>query len=84
MNNRCEARYRFEISRSEWADDMREVQRAQNAQLLDDIERWRGPLIARGDLLSMTPLMFIGPAQVFCRGPRPQRSEAAIARTCSV
>jgi AcrR family transcriptional regulator len=88
VNNRCEARYLFEISRSEWADDMREAQRAQNARLLDGIERWRGPLIAHGEMLSMTPLMFIsqliGPAQVFCRGPRPQRSEAAITRTCSV
>jgi AcrR family transcriptional regulator len=71
VNNRREARYLFEISRSEWADDVREAQRAQNARLSDGLERWRAPLVARGQLLGMTPLMFIsqviGPAQVFCR-----------------
>jgi AcrR family transcriptional regulator len=71
VNNRREARYLFEISRSEWADGVREAQRAQNARLSDGIERWRAPLVARGKLLGMTPVMFIsqviGPAQVFCR-----------------
>jgi AcrR family transcriptional regulator len=71
VSNRREARYLFEISRSEWADDVREAQRAQNARLSDGIERWRAPLVARGHLLGTTPVMFIsqviGPAQVFCR-----------------
>lgn len=71
VNNRREARYLFEISRSEWADGVRDAQRAQNARLADGIERWRAPLVARGELLDMAPVMFvsqvIGPAQVFCR-----------------
>ena len=71
VNSRREARYLFEISRSEWAGDVREAQRAQNARLVDGIERWRAPLAASGELLGMTPGMFIsqviGPAQVFCR-----------------
>lgn len=68
---RREARYLFEISRSEWTEDIRDAQRAQNARLADGIERWRAPLVASGELLPMTPVMFIsqliGPAQVFCR-----------------
>lgn len=68
---RREARYLFEISRSEWTEDIRDAQRAQNACLADGIERWRAPLVASGELLPMTPVMFIsqliGPAQVFCR-----------------
>jgi AcrR family transcriptional regulator len=71
VNNRREARYLFEISRSEWADDIRDAQRAQNSRLAEGIENWRAPLIARGELLPMTaPLFFsqiIGPAQIFCR-----------------
>ena len=71
VNNRREARYLFEISRSEWTDAVRDAQRAQNARLGEGIERWRAPLIARGELLPMTPTLFfsqiIGPAQIFCR-----------------
>src|SRR2546421_8338463 len=71
VNNRREARYLFEISRGEWAEDVRDAQRAQNARLAEGIERWRAPLVARGELLPMTPVMFvsqlIGPAQIFCR-----------------
>ena len=71
VTNRREARYLFEISRGEWADDVRDAQRAQNARLFDGIERWRAPLVARSALFSMTPAMFIsqliGPAQMFCR-----------------
>jgi AcrR family transcriptional regulator len=70
-NNRPEARYLFEISRSEWAEAVRDDQRAENARFSDGIERWRGPLVARGELLAMTPVLFlsqiIGPAQIFCR-----------------
>ncbi len=71
VNSRREARYLFEISRIEWAEEFRDAQRAQNARLLEGIERWRAPLAARGELLPMAPVMFvsqlIGPAQIFCR-----------------
>jgi AcrR family transcriptional regulator len=71
MNNRREARFLFEISRSEWTEDLREAQRVQNSRLTEGIEKWRAPLIARGELLPMTSTLFfsqiIGPAQIFCR-----------------
>ncbi len=71
VNHRCEARYLFEISRTEWLADQREAQRAQNERLVDAIERWRGPLVACGELVPMTARLFlsqiIGPAQIFCR-----------------
>lgn len=71
VTSRREARYLFEISRSEWGEDVRDAQRAQNARLADGIERWRAPLVASGELLPMTPVMFvsqlIGPAQIYCR-----------------
>ena len=71
VNNRREARYLFEISRSEWTEEIRGAQRAQNSRLAEAIERWRTPLIASGELLPMTATLFfsqiIGPAQVFCR-----------------
>src|SRR5476651_1866170 len=67
VNNRREARYLFEISRNEWSEAVRDAQRAQNARLADGIERWRAPRVARGELLPMTPVLFIsqiiGPAQ---------------------
>ncbi|MBI5262794.1 MAG: TetR/AcrR family transcriptional regulator [Bradyrhizobium sp.] len=71
VSNRREARYLFEISRSEWGEVVRDAQRAQNARLLDGIERWRAPLVRRGELLPLPSVMFvsqlIGPAQIFCR-----------------
>jgi AcrR family transcriptional regulator len=71
VNDRREARYLFEISRNEWSETVRDAQRAQNARLVAGIERWRAPLLARGELLPMTPALFlsqiIGPAQIFCR-----------------
>ena len=71
VNSRREARYLFEISRSEWTEEIRGEQRAQNSRLADAIERWRAPLLERGDLLPMTATLFvsqiIGPAQIFCR-----------------
>jgi hypothetical protein len=70
-SNRREARYLFEISRSEWTDAVREAQRDRNSRLAEAIERWRAPLVARGELLPMTSALFlsqiIGPAQIFCR-----------------
>jgi AcrR family transcriptional regulator len=71
VNNRREARYLFEISRSEWTEQVRGAQREQNSRLAEAIERWRAPLLARGELLPMTATLFfsqvIGPAQIFCR-----------------
>jgi AcrR family transcriptional regulator len=71
VNNRREARYLFEISRSEWAQAVRDAQRTQNSRLAEGIERWRAPLVASGELLPMTSILFfsqiIGPAQIFCR-----------------
>ena len=70
-DNRREARFLFEISRSEWSEEVRGAQRAQNSHLAEGIERWRAPLLARGELLPMTASLFlsqiIGPAQIFCR-----------------
>jgi len=69
--SRREARYLFEISRNEWGEDIRDAQRVQNARLAEGLERWRAPLVARGELLPMPAVMFvsqlIGPAQIFCR-----------------
>lgn len=71
VDNRREARYLFEISRSEWTDAVRDAQRSQNSRLIEGIERWRAPLTGRGELLPMTSTLFfsqiIGPAQIFCR-----------------
>ncbi len=71
VNNRREARYLFEISRSEWTEEVRDAQRTRNSRLADGIEGWRAPLIARGELLPKSGTLFlsqiIGPAQIFCR-----------------
>ncbi|MGY4418348.1 AcrR family transcriptional regulator [Bradyrhizobium sp. JR6.1] len=68
---RREARFLFEISRSEWSEEVRGAQRTENSRLTDGIERWRAPLLARGELLPMSATLFfsqiIGPAQIFCR-----------------
>ncbi len=67
---------------------VRGAQRAQNTRLAEGIARWRAPLVARGELLPMTRVMFvsqiIGPAQVFCRAlsrPRPRAIRAIEADT---
>ncbi|MDI4238714.1 TetR/AcrR family transcriptional regulator [Bradyrhizobium sp. Arg237L] len=69
--DRREARFLFEISRSEWSDELRDAQRRENVRLADGIENWRAPLLASGELLPMSPTVFIsqiiGPAQIFCR-----------------
>lgn len=71
VNNRREARFLFEISRAEWSEEVRDAQRSQNSRLADGVERWRSPLIARGELFPMGASVFfsqiVGPAQVFCR-----------------
>jgi AcrR family transcriptional regulator len=94
VTSRREARYLFEISRSEWGEDVRDAQRAQNARLAEGIERWRAPLVARGELLPMMPVMFvsqlIGPAQIFCRAflsgrdRTDPRSEADTLIACAI
>jgi len=71
VNNRREARFLFEISRAEWSEEVRDAQRGENSRLAEGVERWRAPLIARGELFPMSATLFfsqtIGPAQVFCR-----------------
>ena len=71
VNNRREARFLFEISRAEWSEEVREAQRSENSRLAAGVERWRSPLIARGELVPMSATLFfsqiVGPAQVFCR-----------------
>jgi AcrR family transcriptional regulator len=71
VERRREARYLFEISRGELTEELREQQRALNARLADGIERWRKPLVERGELVAMPQAVFasqiIGPAQIFCR-----------------
>src|SRR5258708_19517197 len=58
VNNRREARYLFEISRSEWTEEVRGAQRELNSRLGEAVERWRTPLLERGDLLPMTATLF--------------------------
>ena len=94
VNNRREARYLFEISRSEWTEEIRGAQRAQNSRLADAVEQWRAPLLARGELLPMTSSVFfsqiIGPAQIFCRAflsgreRADPREQAEILIACAV
>ena len=71
VNNRREARFLFEISRAEWSEEARNAQRNENSRLMEGVERWRSPLVARGELFPMSAVLFfsqiIGPAQVFCR-----------------
>lgn len=71
VNNRREARFLFEISRAEWGEELRDAQRKENSHLAEGVERWRRPLIARGELYPMSATLFlsqiVGPAQVFCR-----------------
>ena len=94
VGNRREARFLFEISRSEWVEEVRGAQRAENSRLADGIERWRAPHLAHGELLPMSAGVFlsqiIGPAQIFCRaflsgrnrGDPREQAEALIA--CAV
>jgi AcrR family transcriptional regulator len=94
VTNRREARYLFEISRSEWTEEVRDAQRSQNSRLADGIESWRAPLIARGELWPMTATLFIsqiiGPAQIFCRAwlsgrdPSDPRHHAEVLIACAI
>src|SRR5215470_11358321 len=71
VSNRREARFLFEISRAEWSEEVRTAQRSENSRLAESVERWRAPLIGRGELFPMSATLFfsqiVGPAQVFCR-----------------
>ncbi|MGL6060828.1 MAG: TetR/AcrR family transcriptional regulator [Bradyrhizobium sp.] len=71
VGHRREARFLFEISRAEWGEELRSAQRSENSRLAEGVERWRAPLIARGELFPMSATLFfsqiVGPAQVFCR-----------------
>lgn len=71
VEKRREARYLFEISRGDWTEELRDKQRALNARFAEGIERWRAPLVERGELLALPTAIFasqvIGPAQIFCR-----------------
>jgi AcrR family transcriptional regulator len=94
VSSRREARYLFEISRSEWTEEIRGAQRAQNSRLVEAVERWRAPLVAQGELLPMTSSVFfsqiIGPAQIFCRAwlsgrdRADPREQAEILIACAV
>jgi AcrR family transcriptional regulator len=71
VEHRREARYLFEISRGDWTEELRDKQRALNVRFAEGIERWRAPLVTRGELLPLPQAVFgsqiIGPAQIFCR-----------------
>ena len=88
VEHRREARYLFEISRGDWTEELRDKQRTLNARFAEGIERWRAPLVTRGELLPLPQAVFasqiIGPAQIFCRAflsgrdrsdPRPQADQ---------
>lgn len=94
VHNRREANFLFEISRSEWAQDVRDARQAQNATVAEGVETWRGPLVASGELLPMPPQVFfsqiIGPAQFVCRAwlsgrdPSDPRDHADMLIACAV
>jgi len=94
VDNRREANFLFEISRSEWAQDVREGRMARNATVAESVEAWRAPLVASGDLLPMKASLFlsqiIGPAQFVCRAwlsgrdPSDPRDHADTLIACAV
>ncbi len=94
VDNRREANFLFEISRSEWAQDVREGRMARNATVAEGVEAWRAPLVASGDLLPMKASLFlsqiIGPAQFVCRAwlsgrdPSDPRDHADTLIECAV
>jgi len=94
VNNRREGPSLFKIWRGDWPKDLREGQRAQNSRLAEGIKAWCAPLIARGELLPMTPTLFfsqiIGPAQIFCRAwlsgrdPADPRHQVDILIACAI
>lgn len=94
VDNRREANFLFEISRSEWAQDVRDARMARNATVAEGVAAWRAPLVASGDLLPMKASLFmsqiIGPAQFVCRAwlsgrdPTDPRDHADMLIACAV
>lgn len=94
VDNRREANFLFEISRSEWAQDVRDARMARNATVAEGVAAWRAPLIESGDLLPMKASLFmsqiIGPAQFVCRAwlsgrdPTDPRDHADTLIACAV
>ena len=94
VDNRREANFLFEISRSEWAQDVRDARMARNATVAEGVAAWRAPLVASGDLLPMKASQFmsqiIGPAQFVCRAwlsgrdPTDPRDHADMLVACAV
>lgn len=77
--NARQAKFLFEQARPEWLESVRPLQQQENQAFGAAIERWRAPLIARGELRPMPFALFIsqiiGPAQIFCRAWLAGRSE---------
>lgn len=69
--NRSEARFLFEQVRAEWFEGITDALRTENLMYGENLDRWRLPLIEKGDLLPVSARVFasqvIGPAQMFCR-----------------
>lgn len=94
VDNRREANFLFEISRSEWAQDVRDARMARNATVAEGVAAWRAPLVESGDLLPMKASLFmsqiIGPAQFVCRAwlsgrdPTDPRDHADTLIACAV
>lgn len=94
VDNRREANFLFEISRSEWAQDVRDARMARNATVAEGVAAWRAPLVESGDLLPMKASLFmsqiIGPAQFVCRAwlsgrdPTDPRDHADTLVACAV
>ncbi len=94
VDNRREANFLFEISRSEWAQDVRDARMARNATVAEGVAAWRAPLVESGDLLPMKASLFmsqiIGPAQFVCRAwlsgrdPTDPRDHADMLIACAV
>ena len=55
----------LKFSRSEWTEQIRGAQRAQNARLAEAVERWRAPLVERGVIKPGRQVAVVA-ADVFC------------------
>lgn len=66
------ARFLFEEAKSDWLQSIQAEQTQENEKLREELENWRQPLLEKGQLIQMPPLLFfaqlIGPAQLLCRG----------------
>lgn len=81
VDHRPAARFLFEQHRAEWLGTFREAQAATNADFAGQLDAWRAPWVAAGQLLDLPgPLFFsqlIGPAQMLCRAwlSRPEADD---------